>query len=1508
MPIAEDSKKRLVVRHPGTGRLIWASRLPFGYLEAPRLFCALTEAVIERLRKRAAGKDIHFYVFVDDVLVVGGSEELTREGCRLLEEEFAERGIQWAPHKKRGPCECIEFLGLLICNMEGVRGVTITRKRLAKLLAEMEGWSARAPAGVGELEVDPTELASLLGKLVFASQVVRGGRVYMQGMLSAFKGLVVDWRRGAVAPVGGKWGAMSVGEAFWRDLRWWRMHLEQRSLTPFDTVPMGEGVLSGTDASGWGTGQILWLDGGREEHRLRFTAAEKRRPINWRELLGIWRICAMGGERLRGKVLLVETDNMSAKDATRKLASKAADMQELIRRIYRLAERHGFQLRVTHTPGVKLDRPDQTSRGDATEEPRMRLRVGEWDQVVGRWGPFDGLIGAEREHGQPVREVGREDTRLWSHPTLATVGSALRRIGERLAAVSARGIRAVAMVPDDSSAQWQTLLKYGRVVGRWDEGEEVLETNVLGRWLPSTARRPTLLVVFPRAAGSVARRLMLTTRESMEPVTLDAGSDTERVTTAGEGYVERADGLGMRLWVAPGSLVYSMAADPNMRGCLYRVVQPSELEAGADPDVLVAQEVLLDSSRQARKSVVPVFMVADSDQHWRPDPAQLWTVDHHVEALPAGARSRKYRFDYRAANAEIQRRGLQQQGTSGWVMLSPEPSMPPAPVDGVDTGYSPFELGEAAGEERSDDLAEVAAGLRSLHLEQHVGKSGPEGRVPAVAWEARGGERMGEVGEVVQRCQYRGIQCAGCQQFFELGEPMLSHGTSLVHPAQACQEAHDAQVALEVAQGQEHGRSAAETAFFYGVFTTGREASGVYESWSEVSALIARAAAHGEELDWSTFSLRESAVSFVEAATRKAAEASAATASAGPVQGVPVTWFKCVRDDCPCEASYNGQADEFCCFTCRQGDPCEANYHQLPAQVRSVSGPTPFQKGSTTRQTHLAEKLSEGRLQMIRDCIEERCGFDHSDGSATECRGGCGVRLHVATCAQLGKGFAALGNFTCAACRLRSSLARAGEVLSRGDVLARASPDLLSVAERTMVLELSQGKEGTAAGYAEYTRLEEEYARGMGLVLDGELILPRHSEEAFKNFCTWFALDAERSRSLESTVRTAGSFLTKLQLPDVTKHGSVKAHVRDLISEIGIAHEPATTATPRMLKLMVEEVVRGRFNDSFIRAREIVQLEIEGIGGCRIGEVAGGGDCHGVLANNTCVLTNQSAEPGSLAHRVVEIELEHSKTGFSRFLDYAGVTQNSQIEAANHMLSYWAAAGFKVVTTVQAGVMVQRPDFWVLRVSLLGMDEGGLERLLTWAATCRIKQIEYGISKLQTGSKARQRYGARGASSQEKKYYNLMGGASDCAAMQRGLQLLHRQGFEARIVPGPLLLSTTGGIYPKVTSMPLAVSSAFGPTKELLQKAYVKANLDPRNPDPDLDLRAGEEPKWSTHSLRRLADTTARRYRSETGTTADMIDLYFGWQERILKKAMQVHYASLSIIERMRQAWITGMM
>ena len=105
--------------------------------------------------------------------------------------------------------------------------------------------------------------------------------------------------------------------------------------------------------------------------------------------------------------------------------------------------------------------------------------------------------------------------------------------------------------------------------------------------------------------------------------------------------------------------------------------------------------------------------------------------------------------------------------------------------------------------------------------------------------------------------------------------------------------------------------------------------------------------------------------------------------------------------------------------------------------------------------------------------------------------------------------------------------------------------------------------------YASYTKLEEEYVLGMGRTVEEGIRLPRHNAESFKNFCSWMCLEKERARSLESTVRMAGSFMTKLKLTDVTKQGDVKAHVKDLLNQCGLEHEPSTTATPRMVEYMV---------------------------------------------------------------------------------------------------------------------------------------------------------------------------------------------------------------------------------------------------------------------------------------------------------------------------------------------------
>jgi hypothetical protein len=80
--------------------------------------------------------------------------------------------------------------------------------------------------------------------------------------------------------------------------------------------------------------------------------------------------------------------------------------------------------------------------------------------------------------------------------------------------------------------------------------------------------------------------------------------------------------------------------------------------------------------------------------------------------------------------------------------------------------------------------------------------------------------------------------------------------------------------------------------------------------------------------------------------------------------------------------------------------------------------------------------------------------------------------------------------------------------------------------------------------------------------------------------------------------------------------------------------------------------------------------------------------------------------------------------------------------------------------------------------------------------------------------------------------------------------------------------------------------------------------------DPHLSGQLRSVAKWTNHSLRRSADTEARRSKSvtehgRTEVTTTEIDLYFGWHEMELSKDMQIHYSTLSLFERIRQARIT---
>ena len=799
--INRASRNHFVLRHPITGMLVRCTSLPFGWADSPRIFCAVTETIAAMVRRRCAGRGVHILAYVDDFLIVGDSEEAARYGGAVFEAVCQEMGLEWAPHKARGPCRCIEFLGLLICNFPGRRCIALTEARQQRLQGMITDWLSRRRLDGRPAEAEPVELARLLGHMVFASQVIPGGRTYMQGTLSQFQGLEVDWRRGKVrvatpAPERRRrpgptprtpWRQIELSADFFRDLEWWSAMLARRNCTDLDRRPRAVAAITGTDASDWGTGQLAWLDGQRAEVQLQFSPVEQAWSINARELLGILRVVQFYGEQLQGSAVLVEGDNTAAIGAAQNQASTAVSMQETLRRLLETAERWDIELRFVHTPGVLLHRPDQTSRGDPIEEPRVRLAAAEFAAIERLTGQFTEFVGAERRHaaaevgaqqrcpgggsspspggedgclrGEPAAKGagGKPPPHLWVHPTHSTVGSALRRVGERLSEAGGQRISGVMVVPDAPNAGWSRLLRHFSILGRYavddgsqTRGEGVVEMQQMGRFVSCRVRRPTLVLSFPRAPGAT-------------PALLPGGRP--RVVMAGS-----------FLWSPPES-----KAKATERGNLVQVAStfdPSvvELDDGGWP-IPVAELLgvrgkprtfeLLDGSSRGGCS----YHDGSTRSPWvynSSDLANYWLVNDFVtREEPSGdGVVGRFSFDWKAAVQQLERWRAQSAATDG--------AIPPAD-------------GEAA-------LAEALGGLRvdkggdspddALRLARASADEAAAARrrvVPGAAPAAISKDREPSVSGAVQRCQSRSMTCAGCGGVFGLGAKIEPRGAGFVH-------------------------------------------------------------------------------------------------------------------------------------------------------------------------------------------------------------------------------------------------------------------------------------------------------------------------------------------------------------------------------------------------------------------------------------------------------------------------------------------------------------------------------------------------------------------------------------------------------------------------------------------------------------------------------------------------------------------------------------------------------
>ena len=1483
VPIHPDSRCRLVMRHPATGRLMWCCSLPFGYLDSPRQFCRVTEALTDEMRRRSSGLGVYFWSYVDDFLVVGDDEEKTRVGMRILQGVMTDFGMCVAPQKERGPCRCLEFLGLLLCNVPGQRCIGLTEKRQAKLRVMLDEWSARQPAVGGVARAEPRDLARLLGHLIFASQVIPGGRTYMQCMLSAFSGLEVDWRRGLVRHKTCAWGLVTLRREFWLDLEWWSDHLETLNCMPMGEPLRAEACVTGTDASDWGTGQVLWIDGQREEACLRFGAAERRRPINWRELLGVVRIFELNAERLRDMVVLAETDSMAAKGAAEKLASTAASMQELLRRLFDVAERYNIRIKLTHTPGEKLWRPDQTSRGDAVIEPRVRLVRGAFGALEARFGPFTEFVGAERRHASagPTMPVdGRTGDRLWVHPAYETVGSALRLLGERmddcrqdehrrLSSDDRTGPRVsgVVVVPHDPSATWWKLTGHFRVVGRIYRGDRTqTEMNQLGRWRPVAARRDSLILSFPRSSGGI-----------VAPVILRTGMQ-------GLSHVQAVDSpLAKALPLPVGAVLYSPGTG-DCRGELYLVwhgfdprVQGREVDEEGQLRVSCA-ELLLAPSRGPKGTAESQTYLLDKRSGkdgsfalgrgipWEVSADLLWSVDSLVSS---------------DAEASVKNRGGQAS-----------PGLSASEVEKRSFTFD-WRRGERCIRQALDSASSRAASMQGLEPASASRGDAAMGGLPPHAKTA--------YRDVQRECQRRGLPAIGTRE--ELTRRLQAD----VDRRQSDESGTGARATSEV---ESEVCSPCEPHDAVGLIADGVAELELDDAGAELT--LAGGGGTGDAIA-GLAAARLSADEAVNLRTQPEREARAAKARPPPRPIPSQTLVPCRYSGMACEGCGGvftfGQklAPGFKAFvhpggSCRTraGELLRAR-KQISAEALASQSQTQARGGTALPQARLCEKTSEARLAQAARCLSGDC--DGRPEARLQCMRGCGRGVHLVGCLGESAHYAAAGRLVCIECRLEATVA-SGRACDATAALRR-------MAAISMCTELTTGAVSTAAGRHQFATLERRWVESMlgPESSPAEVVLPRSSVESFISFMWWLVKDADRARSFATTLRAAGSVMAMQEMTDWTKTARVKAIVKQITTLCNVEVEPCTQTTRRIVGLMVRSTIAQTCRNAnaamgeWLTSRTLALLALELLGGMRVGEATSSGDLHGLSANDLCFSTPTPRAMDDGLGETVEAIVRDSKTGPGRCVAFVATTRTSHLDGGGWMRRWLAAARVHLTVSEENGLKVERPDYWVVRLNVASFTPADMARFARLVTHTLCEGVA--LHAQATLNYAKRRRGAKNLPS-ELRYVNIAGGRRDSQEVAGAWAWCTSAGYAGMIsiVPGPLIRATLGH---SLTHMPLATGSTYAHLVSAIKTAY-EESAAMADLDPELDLQGLSVPKFSNHSLRRHADRVARESMHVTGADKQLVDCFFGWLLKEMLKDMQLHYAGEDRPGRRKMACVTMML
>lgn len=308
--------------------------LPFGLSTAPLVFTKILRPVVQHLRQLGPAR---VNIYLDDFLfLISASEDAMLWRDKMLQ-ALKDFGLHVNFEKScLTPTKEITYLGMELSTVGRPTfrvprsKLKILRHEISRLLRETRPFPAR-------------RLARLVGSLASVLRAVLPGSMLLRRCYA-----LID-RRDLDRTI-----ALSRGAR--QDLQWWL-----RALTDWNgaaAIPLPADVKLETDASDLGWGAAI----GSMETRGSWSPEMRRRHINIRELTAVLLGLRSLLSEVKGKSVIVYSDNVTVVASINRLRGKSFFLNEIVRSLFLFCRQHDITLRAQWLPGSSNTRADRLSR------------------------------------------------------------------------------------------------------------------------------------------------------------------------------------------------------------------------------------------------------------------------------------------------------------------------------------------------------------------------------------------------------------------------------------------------------------------------------------------------------------------------------------------------------------------------------------------------------------------------------------------------------------------------------------------------------------------------------------------------------------------------------------------------------------------------------------------------------------------------------------------------------------------------------------------------------------------------------------------------------------------------------------------------------------------------------------------------------------------------------------------------------------------------------------------